>query len=299
MNIDLELYRIFCEVVKYKNITKTAKSLYITQSAITQSIQKLENILGGKLFYRNRNGVELTEEGINLYGYIKDSVEKMCNAENIFLNYLTLKTGRIRIGGGNSIITNLIYNPLKIFCDNYPDIDITISNGMTQGMLNKLLNGEVDVVAFDHEENEKLSNNIEVTHINKCTFVFAASKEYFKTKYVKSIDGLSNNRLIVPKLSSLRGKKLKSYCEKNNINLDKIHEVSSAAIVKNMILDNMGIGYININEIKNVEDKVDIIKVIEYENMYESVATLKPNMINKATLEFINQVKKFYNINKN
>lgn len=299
MNIDLELYRIFCEVVKYKNITKTAESLYITQSAITQSIQKLENILGGKLFYRNRNGVELTEEGINLYGYIKDSVEKMCNAENIFLNYLTLKTGRIRIGGGNSIITNLIYNPLKIFCDNYPDIDITISNGMTQGMLNKLLNGEVDVVAFDHEENEKLSNNIEVTHINKCTFVFAASKEYFKTKYVKSIDGLSNNRLIVPKLSSLRGKKLKSYCEKNNINLDKIHEVSSAAIVKNMILDNMGIGYININEIKNVEDKVDIIKVIEYENMYESVATLKPNMINKATLEFINQVKKFYNINKN
>lgn len=83
MNIDLELYRVFCEVVKYKNITKTTESLYVSQSAITQSIQKLEKLLGKKVFYRNRNGVELTEEGKILYDYIKDSVNIMNNAENI------------------------------------------------------------------------------------------------------------------------------------------------------------------------------------------------------------------------
>ena len=80
MNTDLELYRVFCEVVKYKNISKTAESMYISQSASTQSIQKLENMLGGKVFYRNKNGVELTEEGKNLYEYIKDSIETMNNA---------------------------------------------------------------------------------------------------------------------------------------------------------------------------------------------------------------------------
>ena len=58
MNTDLELYRVFCEVVKNKNISKTAENMYISQSAITQSIQKLENMLGGKVFYRNKNGVE-------------------------------------------------------------------------------------------------------------------------------------------------------------------------------------------------------------------------------------------------
>ena len=65
MNANLELYRIFCEVVKYKNISKAAENIYISQSAVTQSIQKLEKILGGKLFFRNKNGVELTEEGKN------------------------------------------------------------------------------------------------------------------------------------------------------------------------------------------------------------------------------------------
>ena len=58
--------------------------MYISQSAVTQSIQKLESILGGKVFYRNKTGVELTEEGKNLYEYIKNSVETMSNAENIF-----------------------------------------------------------------------------------------------------------------------------------------------------------------------------------------------------------------------
>ena len=65
MNADLELYRVFCEVVKHKNISKTAESLYISQSAVTQAIQKLETLLGGKVFYRSKKGVELTEEGNN------------------------------------------------------------------------------------------------------------------------------------------------------------------------------------------------------------------------------------------
>ena len=45
MNANLELYRVFCEVVKYKNISKAAENIYISQSAVTQSIQKLERIL--------------------------------------------------------------------------------------------------------------------------------------------------------------------------------------------------------------------------------------------------------------
>lgn len=97
MNIDLELYRIFCKVVKYKNISKIAESMYISQSAVTQSIQKLENMLGGKVFYRNKKGVELTEEGKNLYEYIKDSVETMDNAENIFSKYINLDICKVPV----------------------------------------------------------------------------------------------------------------------------------------------------------------------------------------------------------
>ena len=112
MNTDLELYKIFCEVVKYKNISKTAQNIYITQSAVTQSIQKLEKSLGVKVFYRSKNGVELTQEGQKLYRYIKNSIDTLNNVENIFFEYINLEKGKIRIEGDNELISSLLYEPV-------------------------------------------------------------------------------------------------------------------------------------------------------------------------------------------
>ena len=54
MNANLELYRVFCEVVKYQNISKAAENMYISQSAVKKKKKKLENMLGGKLFFRSK-----------------------------------------------------------------------------------------------------------------------------------------------------------------------------------------------------------------------------------------------------
>jgi DNA-binding transcriptional LysR family regulator len=51
-NIDFELYKVFWYVAKNKSISKAANELFISQLAITQTIQKLENTLKTKLFYR-------------------------------------------------------------------------------------------------------------------------------------------------------------------------------------------------------------------------------------------------------
>ena len=50
MNIDLELYKVFYIVAKNKHMTKASKELHISQPAISQSIKKLEDQLGGTLF---------------------------------------------------------------------------------------------------------------------------------------------------------------------------------------------------------------------------------------------------------
>ena len=146
MNANLELYRIFCEVVKYKNISKAAENIYISQSAVTQSIQKLEKILGGKLFFRNKNGVELTEEGKNLYEYIGDSIEKMNNAENLFSQYINLEKGIIRICGGKFLVNKYVMPSLVEFIKDYPNIDIRISRATTQESLKKLSLPHVKVI---------------------------------------------------------------------------------------------------------------------------------------------------------
>ena len=231
MNTDLELYRVFCEVVKYKNISKTAESMYVSQSAITQSIQKLESLLGGKVFYRNKNGVELTEEGI------------------------------------------------------------------TDILMQKLANGELDIVALNLPFKDKKYSNIEIIPLKKSTFCFFASKDYIKKNPIKNFKELKNNTLILPKAPSSKKKILDDFCKKENIELVANYEVSSTSIMKRLVLNDIGIGFTNIENLKDIEDKITIINKIEIEDTKEGIATLKKNMSNKATIELVKEIKQYYKRN--
>ena len=285
MNTNLELYRVFCEVVKYKNISKTAESMYISQSAITQSIQKLETMLGGKVFYRNKNGVELTEEGKNLYEYIKDSIETMSNAENIFSKYINLEKGKIRIGGGNSLLSYLIFEPFLTFIKKYPGIEVSISSGLTDILMQKLANGELDIVVLNLPYNNKNYSNIEIIPLKKSSYCFFASKQYIKEHPIKELKELENHT---------KKRILDEYCNKENLSLNANYEVSSSSIMKRLVLNNIGIGFTNTENIKEINDNIKIIQKIEIDTTQEGIATLRKNMSNKATLELVKEIKQYY-----
>ena len=294
MNTDLELYKVFCEVVKYKNISKTAESLYISQSAITQSIQKLESLLGGKVFYRSRTGVELTEEGKHLYEYIKDSIETMNNAENIFSKYINLEKGKIRIAGGNSLVTTLILPPIISFMKKYPDIDVSIKSGLTDSLLQKLSNGEIDIVALNLQQKITKNSNVEIIPLKESSYCFFASKKYIKEHPVKNFKDIENHKLILPSPLSSKRKILNDYCEENNLNLTANYEVSSSSIMKKLVLNDIGIGFTNTENIENIKDDIKILKEIEFDITEEGIAVLNAKMANKATLELIKEIKNYY-----
>ena len=71
MAVKLELYKVFKEVAEAGNITAAAQALYISQSAVSQSIKQLEGDLQTRLFARNSRGVTLTADGKLLYEYVR------------------------------------------------------------------------------------------------------------------------------------------------------------------------------------------------------------------------------------
>lgn len=297
MNTDLELYRVFCEVVKYKNISKTAESMYLSQSAITQSIQKLESTLGGKVFYRNKHGVELTEEGKNLYEYIKDSIEIISNAENIFSKYINLEKGKIRIGGGNSLINSLIISPMLEFIKKYPNIDISVNSGITDTLIQKLANGELDLVVLNLPFELNKYSNIEIVPLKKAKYCFFCSKNYAKENNINDLEGIEKCKFIFPKTSSSKNKILTKYLKNNNIDINSDYEVSSTSIMKKMVINNVGIGFAKIEALDDILDKIKIIKRISTDKSEEGIATLKKNMSNKATVELKKEIQEYYKKN--
>ena len=139
MDINLELYKVFYTVAKYKSMTKAAKELMVSQPAISKSIQTLETSLGGTLFLRSNKGLELTEEGKMFYEKISSALYLIFNAENSFGQFKNLNTGKINIGISTVLTKTILLDVLALFKKEYPNIKINITNGLTLHIVRKTL----------------------------------------------------------------------------------------------------------------------------------------------------------------
>ena len=122
MNVDLELYKVFYVVAKNKHMTRASEELHISQPAISQSIKKLEDQLGGTLFLRSNKGMELTEEGKMFYEYVKGALELIGHAENEFTSFKDLSKGEIKVGCSTTLTKLILMDALENFHKDYlPD----------------------------------------------------------------------------------------------------------------------------------------------------------------------------------
>lgn len=69
VDVSLDLYRIFCAVVRTGNMSAAARELFISQPAVSMSIRQLEDRMGSPLLVRTAKGVYPTAEGKLLYTY--------------------------------------------------------------------------------------------------------------------------------------------------------------------------------------------------------------------------------------
>ncbi|MDR2487332.1 MAG: LysR family transcriptional regulator, partial [Clostridiales Family XIII bacterium] len=66
-DISVQQIEIFLTVAKYRNISKAARVLFLSQPAVSKWLRDLEETLGKELFIRDNRGVTLSREGEILY----------------------------------------------------------------------------------------------------------------------------------------------------------------------------------------------------------------------------------------
>lgn len=127
-----------------KSFSKAAERLYMTQSALSQYVRKLEQQLGTPLLNRGSGPITLTPEG-ELY------VQTMLRIKNDMLDFhkqltdLTeLRTGRLVVGTSPFCATNLLPRVIKDFTASFPGIDLKIEIGNMSQLKKKLLSGDLD-----------------------------------------------------------------------------------------------------------------------------------------------------------
>ena len=86
MDINYELYKVFYHVAKSLSFSDAAQELFISQSAVSQSIKVLERRLGQTLFIRSTKKVTLTKEGEILFKHIEPAINLIVKGEGQLLS---------------------------------------------------------------------------------------------------------------------------------------------------------------------------------------------------------------------
>ncbi len=289
MNIDLELYKVFYVVAKNKHMTKASEELHISQPAISQSIKKLEEQLGGTLFLRSNKGIELTEEGKMFYEYVKGALELINNAENEFTSFKNLSKGEIKIGCSTTLTKLILIDVLKEFHKDYPNININITNNLTSNLIKDLKLGKLDLVIFNESDIKETNLYLEKIKELKQGFIYNSA---FYNDEVNSFEGLNKLPLILQKEESNSGKLLDHIALQNNVKLIPKMEVVSQELITEFVNIGLGVGFVIIDlatkNYKNLKE-LEINKKISNINVY--LATNKSISLTFASKAFIKYLK--------
>lgn len=145
MLVNIDSYRVFHVVGQYSSFSKAARKLYMTQSAVSQAIAKLERDLGIQLFHRTPKGVTLTDEGKMIHEYIGAALNLIRTAEDKIHEVKMLKSGQLRIGVGDTLSRYFLLPYLEEFHSRHPGINLEIQNGTTLEIIELIKSGEVDI----------------------------------------------------------------------------------------------------------------------------------------------------------
>lgn len=135
----------FHKVAHTQSFTKAAGELYLTQPAVSQQIQSLENNLGVILFDRLGKKVRLTSEGEILLSYTKRLFDLYDEIEMLFDDLKSLEKGKITIGSTAVLGTYILPKIIGRFSRKYPGIDIDLRMGNSISVHNLLVEGHLDL----------------------------------------------------------------------------------------------------------------------------------------------------------
>lgn len=165
-------------VADEKNISRAAKQLFVAQPSLSQSIQRIEDSIGSKLFIRGTNGLKLTQAGEKYYQMACQILKIYNDFESEITDINDLRAGHIYFGITNHLGAIVLPGIIPDFYERCPNISVEIFEGSTTPQEQELISGDLDfsimhAPASEAEANPSLNYEILADH----PFVLALSSQ--------------------------------------------------------------------------------------------------------------------------
>ena len=161
-------------IAKYKNITKAAESLYLTQPTLSKFLKALEEEVGQPLFRRLGNKYIPTYAGERYIERAREILLLKKELDQEMGDIISRNEGVLKIGFPPMRGTYMLPCTLPIFRSLYPEVRIKIREEMSDVLVKLIQEGEIDLAFFNHFESDK---NIDYTVMSNEELLLVASKE--------------------------------------------------------------------------------------------------------------------------
>ena len=288
MDINYELYKVFYHVANTLSFSEASKQLFISQSAVSQSIKVLEKKLNQTLFIRSTKRVQLTPEGEILLKHIEPAINLIQKGENQLLEANTLNGGQLRIGASDTICRYFLIPYLQQFHIQYPNVHIKVTNQTSIECAHLLESGQVDFIVTNYPYSG-LSNSQTIRTIREFTDVFVANRQHFPLEdKVFTLKELQDYPILMLTRKSTTSEFLHKMFQRSRLDLVPEIELSSNDLLIDLARIGLGIAFVPDFCIPEHDKDLFILKLNEQLPPRQLVVAYNENLpVSQAAKQFI------------
>lgn len=250
--MNLNQLEYFQKVCQFKNITKAADYLHISQPSITNAIKNLENELGVTLLNRTNKKINITDEGKLFLERANNILDEINNAVEEMKDYNVNKKEVLKIGIPPMIGTFLFPKIFVGFSKLHPNIELKIyENGSEETKL-MVEKNELNLAIVILDSTDHLYSNL----ILKSEIHICMSKNHcLSKKQSVSIKDTEKEPIIMLKEGFYHNKVIKECFNKYNIKPNIILYSNQLDTIKSFVKNNIGITFL-LKEIAKTEKEI-------------------------------------------
>lgn len=287
MDINYELYKVFYYVAATLSFSEASKQLFISQSAVSQSIKTLEKKLDQTLFIRSTKKVQLTPEGEILLRHIEPAINLIKRGESQIMESASTG-GQIRIGASDTICRYFLVPYLERFHKAFPSAHIKVTNATSIKCTELLENGQVDLIVANYP-NAYLGNLATIKKIKTFRDVFIANSAFSELKGKKlDFSQLLEYPIIMLDKKSTTSEFLHSLFQQQQLDLVPEIELSSNDLLIDLASIGLGIAFVPDYCIPHKSGDLFVVETKEQLPVRQLVVACNSHVpVSRAAMEFL------------
>ena len=291
MDINYELYKVFYYVATSLSFSDASKQLFISQSAVSQSIKTLERKLEQPLFIRSTKKVQLTAAGKVLLKHIEPAMNLIKRGESQLLDTGSLGLGQLHIGASDTICRYFLVPYLKQFHKKYPNIPIKVTNDTSLSCVDLLEQGKVDLIVTNFP-NVRLNQSYVQKTVCNFSDVFIVNPAYFNLRQQEiSFEELTHYPILMLDQKSTTSEFLHTLFLQHQLELVPEIELSSNDLLIDLARIGLGIACIPDYCLAHESKDLFILKTKEQIPNRQIAVSINPNLpvsgVTEAFLELL------------